>query len=169
MARLLRWPDARLRRAADPVRLDDRARAAWRTLLETMYGREGLLGLAAPQIGLPLRLAVADCSASRREPVRLANPELTWVSAETLRRPEASPSLPGVREWVERPAEIRVRFVSETGAIVETHFEGLWARAVQHQIDHLEGLTFLDRLSPLRRQRLVARARRARRAGGGRR
>lgn len=164
MARFVPWPDPILRSPAEPVEVDDRARAVWQEMLEAMYATRGLVGLAAPQLGHGLRLAVLDCSKEKREPLRLANPELVWVSETMRTHHEGSPNLSGVSAEIERPAEVRVRFLNEAGAVVETAFEGLWATAVQHQIDHLEGRMFFDRLGPVRRQRLLEKARKARKA-----
>ncbi|MEM1346191.1 MAG: peptide deformylase [Pseudomonadota bacterium] len=163
------WPHKALSTPAAAVaEIDEAALAVWTRLLEAMYGARALVGLAAPQIGLSQRLAVVDCSASRREPVRLANPELIWASTETARHAEGSPNLPGLSAEIERPARVRVRFLNETGAQVECDFDGLWAASVQHQIDHLEGRMFFERLSRLKRQRLLARhAKQARKRTAG--
>lgn len=161
------WPQAGLRRAARPVAgVDDAVLAIWREMRAAMYETRGIVGLAAPQLGHPVRLAVLDCSQSRTEPLRLANPEIVWVSAETAVHEEGSPHLPGLSASVARPAEVRVRFMNETGATMECQFDGLWAVSAQHQIDHLDGRMFFDRLSRLKRDRLLAKhAKQRRRAG----
>ena len=161
----LRFPDPRLRAVAERVEeVDGAVRAIWDEMLEAMYAMPGV-GLAAPQIGIGLRLAVADASATKDQPVRLANPEIVRLSEETRTGPEGSPNLPGLFEQVTRPAEVEVRFLDELGVATQRTFTGLWATSVQHQIDHLEGRLFFDRLSPLRRRRLLARARKLRRDG----
>jgi peptide deformylase len=157
MSLFARWPQPVLRRPAAPVAaIDAQARAIWDEMLAAMYATPGIVGLAAPQLGHGVRLAVLDCSEARDAPVRLANPELVRVSDETARRAEGSPHLPGLMAEIERPAEVRVRFLDGTGRETERDFDGLWAAAVQHQIDHLEGRMFFDRLSRMRRQRLLA-------------
>ena len=162
MRPFLQWPDARLRTPAAEVEVDDGARAIWDELLDVMYATPGIVGLAAPQLGHGLRLAVLDCSKERNEPVRLANPELTWVSDQMRAHKEGSPNLPGCWAEIERPSEVRVRFRNETGAVVEMGFTELWATSAQHQIDHLDGKMFFDRLSPLKRQRLLEKGRKLR-------
>lgn len=167
MSAFLHWPDARLRGPARAVEgLTPEVERIWTRLLGLMYDTPGIVGLAAPQIGEALAVAVVDASDNRREPVRMANPELVWVSEETGTRREGSPNLPGAGAEIRRPSAVRVRFVNETGAVVELPFEGLWAASVQHQIDHLAGRMFFDRLSRLKRERLLAAvAKRARRGG----
>jgi len=154
----LRWPDRRLATAASPVAgVDATVRALWDEMIRAMEAMPGV-GLAAPQLGVMLRLAVVDASAGRGQALRLANPEILAVSAETRRETEGSPNLPGVWAEVERPAEVTLRYLDETGATVERRLTGLWATSVQHQIDHLEGRMFFDRLKPVRRRMLLARA-----------
>lgn len=157
MTGFLLWPDRRLREAAAPVaRVGDAERAVWERMLKAMYAMPGV-GLAAPQIGEPWRLAVVDCAEGGRDPVRLANPEILEASAETRDHDEASPNLPGVHARVTRPARVRVGYLDETGAAAERWFEGLWSTSVQHQIDHLDGLLYPDRLSRVKRRMLLDR------------
>ncbi len=152
------WPDRRLRTPAEPVReITETVRMIWDDMVETMDAMPGY-GLAAPQIGIMLRLAVVDASDRRGQAVRMANPEVLHASVQMRRHEEASPNLPGVSAVIERPRAVTVRFLNEAGGIEERDFVGLWATSVQHQIDHLEGRMFVDRLSPLRRKMLVARA-----------
>ena len=108
------------------------------------------------------RLAVVDCSAEGRAPLRLANPEILHASARLHAQEEASPNLPGVSAMVERPRAVTVRFLDDGGETVERDFVGLWAASVQHQVDHLDGRMYFDRLSPLRRRMLLARAKKKR-------
>ena len=153
------FPDPRLRAVAEPVAaVDGNVRVIWDEMLAAMYAMPGV-GLAAPQIGVGLRLAVIDCSDSRDRPVRLANPVLVSASEVMRKGPEGSPNLPGFVEEVERPIRATVRYLNEIGEEVEREFTGLWSASVQHQIDHLNGKLFFDRLPPLRRRRLLARAR----------
>ncbi len=155
---VLPWPDPRLCRPAAPVEaISDEIRAIWDDMVETMDAMPGY-GLAAPQIGVPLRLAVVDCSLERGQAVRIANPEILHASARLRRHEEASPNLPGVAAAIDRPRAATVRFMSSDGAVEERDFVDLWATSVQHQIDHLDGKMYFDRLSKLRRDRLLKRA-----------
>ena len=156
---ILRWPDARLRQPAAAVAsVGEDTRATWDEMVAVMEAMPGL-GLAAVQIGVPLRLAVVDASRERGRAVRLANPEIVAASPETIDHAEASPCLPGVSAVVRRPARVTVRFLDETGAEAERAFEGLWAVSVQHQIDHLAGRMYFDRLSRVKRDMLLRKAR----------
>jgi peptide deformylase len=119
------------------------------------------VGLAAPQIGVMLRLAVVDASDERGRAIRLANPRIVSASEELRAHDEGSPNLPGVFARLERPARVTVAYLDETGAEVTRDFEGLWSTSVQHQIDHLEGRLYVDRLSKLKRDMLLRRARKA--------
>ncbi len=144
--------------AAEPVALvDDEARAVWDEMIAAMEAMPGI-GLAAPQLGVMRQLAVVDASDERGWVVRMANPELLSVSEERVAIYEGSPNLPGVGAEVVRPASCVVRYWDEAGALVERAFEGMWARSVQHQIDHLEGRMYFHRLSRLKRERLLKKA-----------
>lgn len=159
------WPDRRLSTPSDPVAaITETVRMIWDDMVETMDAMPGY-GLAAPQIGIMLRLAVVDCSDRRGQAVRMANPEVLHASVQMRRHEEASPNLPGVSAAIERPRAVTVRFLNEAGTVEERDFVGLWATSVQHQIDHLEGRMFIDHLSPLRRKMLVARAEKLRKRG----
>ncbi|MBS0564808.1 MAG: peptide deformylase [Proteobacteria bacterium] len=159
------WPDRRLRTPADPVAsVTETVRMIWDDMVETMDAMPGV-GLAAPQIGIMLRLAVVDASDRRGQAVRMANPEVLHASVQLRRHEEASPNLPGVSAVIERPRAVTVRFLNEEGQTEDRDFVGLWATSVQHQIDHLDGRMYLDHLSPLRRKMLVARAEKLRRQG----
>jgi peptide deformylase len=138
-------------------RVDDSVRTLWDDMCETMYAMPGV-GLAAPQIGAMLRVAVVDCGLDRA-PIRLANPKVLARSEDHYAHEEASPCLPGVSARLERPRRVTVRFLDETGAQVERSFEELWSTSVLHQIDHLDGLLFVHRLSRLKRQRLIEKSR----------
>lgn len=154
----VRYPDSRLRTPAEPVaEVNETVRMIWDDMVETMDAMPGY-GLAAPQIGIMLRLAVVDCSDRRGQAVRMANPAVLHASVQLRRHEEASPNLPGVAAVIERPRAVTVRFLNEAGAVEERDFVGLWATSVQHQLDHLEGRMFIDHLSPVRRKMLVARA-----------
>ncbi|WP_317055790.1 peptide deformylase [Roseovarius rhodophyticola] len=153
------WPDKRLRTAADPVdTITDEIRTIWNDMIETMDAMPGV-GLAAPQIGVMLRLAVVDASDERGQAVRMANPEILHASTEMRDHEEASPNLPGVYAKITRPRAVTVRFLNETSEMEERDFVGLWATSVQHQIDHLEGRMYFDRLSKMKRDMVLKRAR----------
>ena len=157
------WPDKRLSTPADPVAaITETVRMIWDDMIETMDAMPGV-GLAAPQIGIMLRLAVVDCSDKRGQAVRMANPELLHASVQMRRHEEASPNLPGVWATVERPRAVTVRFLNDQGEVEERDFVGLWATSVQHQIDHLNGRMYFDRLSPMKRRMLTTRAQKMRR------
>ncbi len=161
----LPWPDRRLRLPAAPVpALTETIRATWDDMVETMEAMPGY-GLAAPQIGVMLRLAVVDASKERGQAVRMANPEVLHASVQMRIHEEGSPNLPGVWARIERPRAVTVRFLNETGEAEERDFVGLWATSVQHQIDHLDGRMFFDRLSAVRRAMLLKKADKLRRAG----
>lgn len=149
------YDDKRLHRPAAPVEaITETVRMIWDEMVQTMDAMPGV-GLAAPQIGIMLRLAVVDASEKRGQAVRMANPEVLHASVQMRSHDEASPNLPGVWASIERPRAVTVRFLNEAGEVEERDFVGLWATSVQHQIDHLNGKTYLDHLSPLRRKMLV--------------
>lgn len=155
----LRWPQATLRRPAAPVdAITDEIRNLWDEMIEAMDAMPGV-GLAAPQIGVSLRLAVVDASDGRGQAVRMANPEVLHASVHLREHEEASPNLPGVSAVISRPRAVTARFLNAKGEIEERDFVGLWATSLQHQIDHLNGRMYFDRLSRLKRDRLVAKAR----------
>ncbi|MGQ3488403.1 peptide deformylase [Roseovarius pacificus] len=157
--RCLPWPDKRLKSVAAPVEaVTDDIRAIWDDMIDTMEAMPGV-GLAATQIGVMQRLAVVDASAGRGEAVRMANPEILHSSIELREHEEASPNLPGVSAKVKRPRAVTVRFLNEAGEVEERDFVGLWATSVQHQIDHLNGRLYFDRLSKVKRDMLLRKAR----------
>jgi peptide deformylase len=149
------YTDPRLHRAADPVdQVTETVRMIWDDMIETMDAMPGV-GLAAPQIGIMMRLAVVDASEKRGQAVRMANPEILHASGQFRDHDEASPNLPGVFAKISRPRAVTVRFLNADGQIEERDFVHLWATSVQHQIDHLNGMVYVDHLSPLRRKMLV--------------
>ncbi|AUC52836.1 peptide deformylase [Sagittula sp. P11] len=153
------WPDKRLRTVAAPVEaVTDEIRAIWTDMIDTMEAMPGV-GLAAPQIGVMLRLAVVDASDTRGEAVRMANPEILHASVQLRDHEEGSPNLPGVWAKVSRPRAVTVAYLDEMGTRVERDFVGLWATSVQHQIDHLNGRMYFDRLSKVKRDMLIRKAR----------
>lgn len=155
MSEFLLWPDKRLQVAAQPVdEIDDSVRRIWDQMIGAMDAMPGY-GLAAVQLGIMRRLAVVDCSTERGRAIRLANPEIVEASQELRSHDEASPNLPGLSAVVKRPAKVLVRFLGASGKKEEHEFEGLWATSVQHQIDHLNGAMFFDRLSGMKRKMLL--------------
>ncbi len=152
------WPDKRLQTPAEPVaEITDDIRAIWDEMIETMDAMPGV-GLAAPQIGVMLRLAVVDASDTRGQAIRMANPELVAASDEMNSHEEASPNLPGVYAKVTRPATVSVAYTDHLGMRVRKEFTGLWATSVQHQVDHLAGKMYVDRLSKTKRDMLLRKA-----------
>ena len=163
--RFIPYGDRRLHVSAEPVAgVNETVRMIWDDMVETMDAMPGY-GLAAPQIGIGLRLAVVDCSDKRGQAVKLANPEVLHASVQMRRHEEASPNLPGVSAVIERPRAVTVRFLNEDGEMEDRDFVGLWATSVQHQIDHLNGRVYVDHLSPVRRKMLVARAEKLKKRG----
>lgn len=153
------WPDKRLRTKASPVEaITDEIRAIWSDMVDTMEAMPGV-GLAAPQIGVMLRLAVVDASEERGQAVLMANPEIIDASGVFREHDEASPNLPGVSAVIKRPRGVSVRFLNSEGIIERRDYVGLWATSVQHQIDHLNGQMYFDRLSKVKRDMLLRRAR----------
>ncbi|MEO9780724.1 MAG: peptide deformylase [Sedimentitalea sp.] len=156
--RCIPWPDKRLRAVASEVdEVTDEIRAIWDDMIDTMEAMPGV-GLAAPQIGLMLRLAVVDGSSERGKAVRLANPEILHASVELREHEEASPNLPGMSAKIKRPRALTVRYLDETGVITRRDFVGIEATSVQHQIDHLNGRLYFDRLSKVKRDMLLRKA-----------
>lgn len=154
----LPYGDRRLHVPAQPVEaVTETVRMIWDDMIATMEAMPGV-GLAAPQIGIMLRLAVVDASDRRGQAVRMANPEVLHASVQMRSHDEASPNLPGVSAAISRPRAVTVRFLNDQGEIEDRDFVGLWAVSVQHQIDHLNGRMYVDHLSPLRRKMLVQRS-----------
>ena len=146
-----------LRRPADPVdEIDDEVRALVRDMFETMYDAKGI-GLAAPQVGISRRIVVLDVEEESGEsnPVALVNPRLASRTAKKDKQAEGCLSVPGVEGIVQRPVSVVVDGMDPEGRSVRLEAEGLFARALQHEIDHLDGVLFIDRLSPLKRQLLL--------------
>lgn len=146
-------PDSRLKRHAEPVaRVDEEVRRLMDGMLEAMHGAKGI-GLAAPQVGELKRVIVCDVSRPEEEPMpyRMANPEILWRSDEEVSGEEGCLSLPEQYGEVTRPARIKVRYLDHRNEIREMEADGLLARCIQHEMDHLEGVLFVDHLSSLKR------------------
>ena len=146
-------PDPRLKVKCRPVRrVDDEVRRLMDDMVETMHAAPGI-GLAAPQVGVARRVIVVDAARGDEpaQPHRLANPELVWVSDETVCYNEGCLSLPEHYADVTRPAAIRVRYLDRDNEIRELAAEGLLATCIQHEMDHLDGVLFVDHLTALKR------------------
>ena len=157
--RCLAWPYPRLRRPAKAIsEITEDIHALWRDMIDTMEAMPGV-GLAAPQIGKMLRLAVIDASDARGQAICMANPEVLHASIELRSYEEASQNLPGVSAQIKRPRAITARFLDSQGALQTEDFVGLWATSLQHQIDHLNGKMYFDHLSKTRRDMLLRKAR----------
>jgi peptide deformylase len=150
---ILTAPDPRLKLKAKPVAaVDEQVRRLMTDMLETMYTAPGI-GLAAPQVGVARRVLVVDVArdGEPRQPMKIANPEILWCSAELLTTNEGCLSLPEHYADVSRPAKIRLRYLDEQNEIREIDVEGLLATCIQHEMDHLEGVLFVDHISALKR------------------
>ena len=153
------WPHPALRTPADDVAVvTDETRAIWDEMIAAMEAMPGV-GLAAVQLGIPQRLAIVDASDARGQVVCLANPVVLHASVEFREHTEASPNLPGVSAKISRPRAVTVRYVNRDGVEEDRDFVGLWATSVQHQIDHLAGKMYFDRLSKTKRDMLLRKAR----------
>ena len=159
---ILRYPDARLhQRAAVVNRVDDGIRKLIKDMAETMYAAHGI-GLAATQLDVHLRLIVIDISETRDQLLVLVNPELIAASGEADRE-EGCLSVPGVYEKVRRAERIKVRALDAEGSAGTREADGLLALCIQHEMDHLEGKVFVERLSQLKQRRILARFRKQQR------
>ena len=153
------WPAKVLRTpAVEVTEITDDIRALWDEMINAMDAMPGV-GLAAPQLGVSLRLAVVDASDKRGSAIRMANPTILHASHELRLHEEASPNLLGMSASLERPRAVTVRFMNEAGMYDRRDFVGLWATSVQHQIDHLDGKMYFDRLSRTKRDMLLKKAR----------
>ncbi len=160
-------PDARLRLASEPVGpVTDEIRTLAADMLETMYDAPGV-GLAAIQIGVPKRVVTIDTSKDEndRQPQVFLNPEIVWASEEKRIYDEGCLSIPEFYGEVERPDRVRVRFRDLDGREQEIEADGLLATCIQHEIDHLDGVLFIDHLSKLKRDRVVKKFAKAARRG----
>jgi peptide deformylase len=131
-------------------------------MLDTMYDAPGV-GLAAIQIGVPIRMVTMDVSKSEDEhqPMVLINPEIVWASEEKRVYEEGCLSIPEYYEEVERPDRVRFRYLNLQGEMIEQDADGLLATCVQHEIDHLDGVLFIDHLSKLKRDRVMTKFKKA--------
>ena len=154
--RIVRYPDPRLAVAAQPVMVfDDALRELARDLLETMHAAPGI-GITAPHIGVSLRVVVLDLDANDGARTYV-NPEIIWTSPEMILHREGSVSMPGVNDDIGRPARVRISYRDLDGSARTEESEGLRAVCHQHEIDQLNGLFWIQRLSRLKRERLIKR------------
>jgi peptide deformylase len=154
---IISLPDPRLRQKSEPVgRVDEDVRRLMDDMLETMYDAPGV-GLAAIQVGVPKRVVVIDTAKNEEEPrpLFLVNPEIVWASEDRRVYQEGCLSIPDFMEDVERPERVRARFIDRNGETQEIEADGLLATALQHEIDHLNGVLFIDYLSRLKRERIT--------------
>lgn len=149
-------PDPRLKTKAKPVEaVDAEIAQLMDDMLETMYAAPGI-GLAAPQVGVGKRVIVVDIGPEgERQPLRMANPEILWSSDDTKPYEEGCLSLPEQYDTVERPASIKVRYIDHQNEIRELEADDLLAVVIQHEIDHLDGKLFVDHLSSLKRNMML--------------
>lgn len=153
---LVLYPDPRLRLAAPPATAFDEAlRSFAGDLLDTLLSVSAL-GLTGPHVGAPVRLTIIRAGLDLAPRVYV-NPELVWASPESARHREGSVSMPGIDEELERPARVRVRFQDLDGTEHEAEEEGFSAACLQHEIDQLDGLFWIERLSRLKRERVLKR------------
>ena len=158
-------PDPRLKIKARPVRaVDDKIRRLMDDMLDTMYGAIGI-GLAAPQVGQSSRVIVLDVAreGEKPQPLQLANPEILWRSPELTIGNEGCLSLPEHYAEVTRPAKIRLRYLDYQNEIREIEAAGLLAMCLQHEIDHLDGVLFVDHISSLKRGMILRKLAKAKR------
>jgi peptide deformylase len=164
--KIITVPDPILKQVSTPVEtVDDDLRALMDDMLETMYDAPGI-GLAAIQVGVPKRVLVMDVATEEegREPRYFVNPEIVWESEELASYQEGCLSVPESFGDVDRPAEVKVRYLDYDGASRELHATGLLATCIQHEMDHLNGVLFIDHLSRMKRDMIVRRLVKARKA-----
>jgi len=154
---IISLPDKRLRTVSKPVpKIDADVKRLVSDMFETMYGAPGV-GLAAIQVGVLKRIVTIDATRGeeKKQPIVLINPEITWMSVEKTVVEEGCLSIPDFIGEVERPERIKARFTNLEEQIIEIEAEGLFARVLQHEIDHLNGVLFIDYLSKLKRDRVT--------------
>jgi len=160
-------PDPRLKVKAQPVdKVDDAVRRLMDDMLETMYAAPGI-GLAAPQVGVAKQVLVIDLARDDepKAPLRMANPEILWASDEKRNYEEGCLSVPENYAEVTRPARVRVRYLDHQNELREIEADDLLATVVQHEMDHLSGVLFIDHLSTLKRGMILRKLGKARKVG----
>jgi peptide deformylase len=162
--RIITAPDPRLKLVAKPVeKVDGKVRRLMDDMLDTMYGSIGI-GLAGPQVGAVQRIIVIDVAREEPRPMRIANPEIVWRSDETTVANEGCLSLPEHYADVSRAARIKLRYLDHQNEIRELDADGLLATCIQHEIDHLDGVLFVDHLSALKRGMILRKLAKAKRS-----
>jgi peptide deformylase len=165
---IIKLPDEKiLREVSKPVAtVDASTRRLWDDMLETMYHAPGI-GLAAVQIGVPLRAIVIDLSRDGEEktPLFIADPEIVWSSEHQSEYEEGCLSIPDYYDMVTRPSEVKVRYRGRHGEPHELHAKGLMATCLQHEMDHLDGVLFIDHISRLKRERVIKKFQKAQKLG----
>jgi peptide deformylase len=160
-------PDPRLKEKSAPVvgPVTDAHRALMDDMLETMYDAPGI-GLAAIQIGEPVRIIVMDLARDDepKAPRYFVNPEILWASEELQPYEEGCLSVPDIYDDVERPTRVKLRYMNYQGETIEEEAEGLYAVCIQHEMDHLEGVLFIDHLSRLKKEKALNKLKKARKA-----
>jgi peptide deformylase len=154
---IIKLPDPRLRLVSKPVaKIDDEVRKLVADMFETMYAAPGI-GLAAIQVGVPQRVVTLDLAKKDepKQPQVIINPELLWTSEERATYEEGCLSIPEFYEEVERPAQVKVRYTDLDGQVREVEANALLATCLQHEIDHLNGILFIDHISKLKRDRVT--------------
>lgn len=165
---ILTAPDPRLKQKAARVEtVDQSVRTLMDDMLETMYAAPGI-GLAAPQVGMSVRVIVADIGKNEedRQPIRMANPEIVWASDDDNTYEEGCLSVPEHYAAVVRPRAVRVRYVDEHDTVREMDADGLLATVLQHEMDHLDGILFIDHLSSLKRNMILRKLLKAKKEAG---
>ncbi|MET0293894.1 MAG: peptide deformylase [Phenylobacterium sp.] len=163
---ILTVPDPRLKLKSEPVEgVDEALRALMDDMLETMYDAPGI-GLAAIQVGVPKRVIVMDLAreGEDKQPRYYVNPEILWSSEETTPYEEGCLSIPEIFDEVERPARVKLRYLNYAGEPIEEDADGLFAVCIQHEMDHLEGVLFIDHLSRLKREQAIKKVKKAKAA-----
>ncbi len=154
---IIKLPDKRLRLVSKPVgKIDPEIRRLVEDMFETMYEAPGI-GLAAIQVGVPKRVITMDLAKKEgpQNPRVFINPEILWTSEERATYEEGCLSIPEYYEEVERPARVKVAFTDRDGKKQELEADGLFATCLQHEIDHLNGVLFIDHISKLKRDRVI--------------
>jgi len=163
---ILTVPNPLLKQVSKPVEaVDDELRALMDDMLETMYAAPGI-GLAAVQVGVPKRVIVMDLARQDepKQPRYYVNPEIVWRSEETSPYEEGCLSVPDIFDEVERPAQVKLRYLNYQGERVEEDADGLFAVCIQHEMDHLDGVLFIDHLSRLKREQAIKKVKKAKAA-----
>lgn len=163
---VLTAPNPKLKNIAKPVEsVDDSVRQLMNDMLETMYANDGM-GLAATQVGVDKRVVVIDLNAGEEDlpaaVIKLANPEVIWNSQETSLIDEACLSVPNLYAAVKRPIKAKIRYLNEYNEQIEKDVDGPLARCVQHEIDHLNGILYIDHLSYMKREIILRKLAKAR-------